>query len=102
MGMFDLTGKVAVITGSSRGIGRAIARAMVEQGARVVITSRKAEACEAVAAEFNTLWPDSAIAIPASISAKADLERLVEGSRGAFGRIDVLVCNAASNPFYGS
>ena len=102
MTLFDLAGKVAVITGSSRGIGKAIARQMVEHGARVVITSRKAERCEAVAAELNAIRPGAAIAIPASISIKTDLEHLIEDSRLAFGRIDILVCNAASNPFYGS
>jgi len=102
MSLFDLTGKVAVITGSSRGIGKAIAEQMAHHGAQVVISSRKAGACEAVAADLNDRRSGSAIAVPASISSKADLQRLVDESRRAFGRIDILVCNAASNPFYGS
>jgi len=100
--LFDLTGKVAVITGSSRGIGKAIAERMAEHGAKVVISSRKAGPCEEVAAEINTKSPGHAIAVPANISSKEDLQRLVDEARKAFGKIDILVCNAASNPFYGS
>ena len=100
--LFDLTGKVAIVTGSSRGIGRASAIELARHGARVVISSRKQEACEAVAAEINAEFGEGrAIAIAASISDKAQLEALVAGTRDAFGRIDVLVCNAASNPYYG-
>ena len=102
MDLFDLTGKVAVVTGSSRGIGKAIAERLAEHGASVVISSRKSAACETVAADLNATRPGSAIAIPASISVKADLQRLLDETRHAFGRIDILVCNAASNPFYGS
>jgi hypothetical protein len=101
MSLFDLTGKVAVITGSSRGIGRAIAEAMVEQGARVVISSRKAVACEETAAALNRTRAGAAIAAPANISSKEDLQRLIDEAGRAFGRVDVLVCNAASNPYYG-
>jgi len=101
-GLFDLTGKVAVITGSSRGIGRAIAERMAEQGAKVVISSRKAGPCEEVANLINEKSPGHAIAVPANISSKEDLQRLVDETRRAFGKIDILVCNAASNPFYGS
>ena len=99
--LFDLAGKVAVITGSSRGIGRAIAEAMVDQGARVVISSRKQDACEVVAAAINAKHPGAATAIAASISSKAALEELVAQTRAQVGPIDVLVCNAASNPYYG-
>ena len=99
--LFDLTGKVAVITGSSRGIGRAIAEAMADHGARVVISSRKQDACEAVAAAINAKHPGAATAIAASISSKAALEDLVARTTGEVGPIDVLVCNAASNPYYG-
>ena len=102
MGLFDLTGKVAVITGSSRGIGRAIAEAMAEHGAKVVISSRKAAPCEEAAAEINAAHPGAAIAIPANISSKDDLQNLVAKTNEALGRIDVLVCNAASNPHFGS
>jgi NAD(P)-dependent dehydrogenase (short-subunit alcohol dehydrogenase family) len=101
-GLFDLTDKVAVITGSSRGIGRAIAERMAQHGAKVVISSRKAGPCEEVAAGINEKNPGHAIAVPANISSKDDLQRLVDEAKKAFGRIDILVCNAASNPFYGS
>ncbi|HLK26491.1 MAG TPA: SDR family oxidoreductase [Caulobacteraceae bacterium] len=99
--LFDLTGKVAIITGSSKGIGRAIAERMAEHGAKVVISSRKAGPCEEVAAAINTKHPGHAISVPANISSKDDLQRLVDESRKAFGHIDILVCNAASNPYYG-
>jgi len=100
--LFDLTDMVAIVTGSSRGIGRASAIELARHGARVVISSRKQEACETVAAEINAQFGEGrAIAIAASISDKAQLEALVAGTRDAFGRIDVLVCNAASNPYYG-
>ncbi len=103
MELFDLTGKVAVITGSTKGIGRAIAEQMALHGAKVVISSRKADACEAVSAEINDrLGGDRAIAVPANISRKEDLEGLVARAREAYGKIDILVCNAASNPYYGS
>jgi NAD(P)-dependent dehydrogenase (short-subunit alcohol dehydrogenase family) len=101
MELFDLTGQVAVITGSSRGIGKAIAERMAEHGAKVVISSRKAGPCEEVAAAINEKHPGAAVAIPANISAKEDLQRLVDESRKAFGQIDILVCNAASNPYFG-
>ena len=102
MSLFDMTGKVAVVTGSSRGIGRAIAEAFAEQGARVVISSRKLDACRVVADGLNARHGDgAAIAAAANISSKAALADLVAAAREAFGRIDVLVCNAATNPYYG-
>jgi NAD(P)-dependent dehydrogenase (short-subunit alcohol dehydrogenase family) len=101
MTLFDLTGKVAVITGSSRGIGKAIAERMAEHGAKVTISSRKAGPCEDVAAEINARHAGAAIAVPANISSKDDLQRLVDEARKAFGKIDIVVCNAASNPYYG-
>jgi NAD(P)-dependent dehydrogenase (short-subunit alcohol dehydrogenase family) len=102
MSLFDLTGKVAVITGSSRGIGRAIALRMAEQGARVVISSRKLPACQAVVDEIEAAHGGGrAIAIPANISSKDDLRALIDGAIEAFGRVDILVCNAASNPYFG-
>ena len=103
MSSFDLTGKVAVITGSSRGIGRAIAEGLAAQGARVVISSRKQDACEDVAAAINAEHGQgSAVAIAASISEKAQLEDLFAQTRERLGPVDILVCNAASNPHYGS
>ena len=102
MSLFSLDGKVAVITGSSRGIGKAIAMRMAEHGARVVISSRKADACEQVAATINERHgAGRAIAVPANISSKDDLKRLADTTRERLGAIDVLVCNAASNPYYG-
>jgi NAD(P)-dependent dehydrogenase (short-subunit alcohol dehydrogenase family) len=99
--LFDLTGKVAIITGSSRGIGKAIAERLAQHGAKVTISSRKAGPCEEVAAEINAKSPSSAIAVPANISSKEDLQRLVDETRKAFGKVDIVVCNAASNPYYG-
>ncbi|MBY0518946.1 MAG: SDR family oxidoreductase [Sphingomonas sp.] len=102
MSQFDLTGKVAIITGSSRGIGKASAWELAEHGAKVVISSRKQDACDTVAAEINGKFGEgTAIAIAANISDKAGLQHLVDETRAAFGRIDILVCNAASNPYYG-
>lgn len=98
--LFDLTGKVAVITGSSRGIGKAVAFQMAEAGAKVVISSRKLEACEQVASELKAAGKD-AISIACNVSVKSDLQRLVDETRQTWGRIDILVCNAATNPVYG-
>ena len=99
---FDLTGRVAIVTGSSRGIGAATARKLAAQGAKVVIASRKQDACDAVAAEINAQHGEgTAIAVAASISRKDDLQNLVDQTRAQLGPIDILVCNAASNPYYG-
>jgi NAD(P)-dependent dehydrogenase (short-subunit alcohol dehydrogenase family) len=100
MKIFDLHGKVAIVTGSSRGIGRSIAEQLALAGAAVVISSRKADACETVAASIRAAG-GQAVAIPANISEKAQLEHLVDAARRAFGTIDILVCNAATNPYYG-
>jgi NAD(P)-dependent dehydrogenase (short-subunit alcohol dehydrogenase family) len=101
-GLFDLTGARAIVTGSSRGIGLAIATRMAEAGARVTISSRKADACEAAAAEINRAFgPERAVALPANISDRASLERLVDGANTAWGGVDILVCNAATNPYFG-
>src|ERR1700744_892345 len=102
MSLFDMSGKVAVITGSSRGIGRAIAERMAEHGAKVVISSRKQDVCDQVAKEINDKFGKAtAVAIPANISSKENLQHLIDESNRVFGKIDVLVCNAASNPYYG-
>lgn len=102
MSQFDLTGKVAIITGSSKGIGKASAFELAEHGAKVVISSRKQDACDTVAAEINAKHGDgTAIAVAANISDKAGLQNLVDETRSAFGQVDILVCNAASNPYYG-
>jgi dehydrogenase/reductase SDR family protein 4 len=98
--LFDLSGKVALITGSSRGIGRAIADVMAEAGARVVISGRKAEPCNVAAAEL-TARGYSALAVPGNVSSKEDLQRLVDTTMAKWGRIDILVCNAGINPAYG-
>ena len=100
--LFDLTGKVAIVTGSSRGIGLAIAAALAEHGCKVVLSSRKQDACAEVAHAINAQHGEGrAIAVAANISDKEGLQNLVDETRKAFGRIDVLVCNAASNPYYG-
>ncbi|HUP05945.1 MAG TPA: SDR family oxidoreductase [Caldimonas sp.] len=102
MDLFSLAGQVAVVTGSTRGIGRAIAERMAEAGAQVVISSRKADACAQVAASIEAAHgAGRAIAVPANISSKDDLRHLVDETMRRLGRIDVLVCNAASNPYYG-
>jgi NAD(P)-dependent dehydrogenase (short-subunit alcohol dehydrogenase family) len=98
--LFDLEDKVAVITGSSRGIGRAIAELYAEAGARVVVSSRKLDACEAVVAAIKERG-GRAIAVPCNISRKEECAALIERTREAFGRVDILVCNAAVNPYYG-
>ena len=98
--LFDLSGKVAVITGSTRGIGRGIAEQFARRGASVVISSRKADVCgevrDAIVATGGT-----ATAIPCNISDKAQLTALVDGTVAAYGGIDIVVCNAAVNPYFG-
>jgi NAD(P)-dependent dehydrogenase (short-subunit alcohol dehydrogenase family) len=101
MSQFDMTGKVAIITGSSRGIGEAIAHEMADHGAKVVITSRNIGPCEDVAAAINAKHPSAAIGVASSLSSKESLQAMIDAGRAAFGHIDVLVCNAASNPHYG-
>lgn len=102
MTLFDLTDKVAIVTGSTRGIGRAIAETYALAGARVVISSRKQAACDEVAAQIDAnAGGRCAIGIAANISDKAALERLVSETRAHFGKVDLLVCNAATNPYYG-
>jgi dehydrogenase/reductase SDR family protein 4 len=99
--LFDLSGQVALITGSSRGIGKAIAEQMAAAGAKVVISSRKQEACDEVRDEIKARGGE-AISIACNIGRKEEVEGLVKATLGQMGRIDILVCNAAVNPFYGS
>lgn len=100
MNPFDLSGKIAVVTGSSLGIGRAIAEHMARAGASVVISSRKEKPCQEVAAAI-VKEGGKAIAVPANVSKIGDLEHLVKETTRQLGPIDTLVCNAAANPYYG-
>lgn len=97
---FDLSGKVAVITGSSKGIGRAAAHALAAVGAKVVISARKADACEVVAEEIRAKGGE-ALVLPCNISRKPEVEALIAETERAWGQVDILVCNAAINPVYG-
>ncbi|WP_339634432.1 SDR family oxidoreductase [uncultured Sneathiella sp.] len=103
--MFDLSGKTAVITGSSKGIGKAIAHQMALAGAKVTISSRKADICEEVAAEINASLPEGssgkAVSVPCNINSKESLRNLVDETHKVFGDIHILVCNAALNPYFG-
>ena len=97
---FDLTGKVAVITGSSRGIGRSSAELLAKLGAKVVISSRKADACQEVAEGIKKAGGDAHV-IPCNISRREEVEALISGTTKHYGKVDILVCNAAVNPYYG-
>ena len=98
--LFDLTGKTAIVTGSTKGIGRSIAEALARSGANVVVSSRKADKCEEVAASIKAEGLEAS-AIPCHIGKREDVEHLVAETRSQYGKIDVLVCNAAVNPYYG-
>jgi len=98
--MFSLAGKVALVTGSTKGIGKSIAEEMANAGAKVVISSRKADACEAVRAEFEARG-QAALSVPCNVGRKEEVESLVEATLRKWGKIDILVCNAASNPAFG-
>lgn len=100
MSLFDLSGKVAVITGSTRGIGKSIAEELAAAGARVTVSSRKADACEAVSKEFTARGIEH-LARPANVSRREDLQALADAALDKWGRIDIVVTNAASNPYYG-
>lgn len=98
---FDLTDKVAIITGGSRGIGEAIARAYVAAGASVVVTSRKPENVEPVAAAINADYPGRALAITAHAGRQSETQAVVEQTVAYFGRLDIAVNNAGTNPHFG-
>lgn len=103
MSLFDLKGKVAVVTGASRGIGEAIAYRMAEHGAKVVVSSRKVDACQEVVDKINGEFGEgTSIAVGCNISYKEQLQGLVDQANEAFGQIDIMVCNAAVNPYFGS
>ena len=97
---FDLNGRTAIVTGSSRGIGRAIAETLARAGARVVVSSRKTEACKIVVAAIEESG-GTAISLPCNVGHKDQLATLVGETRRQFGAIDILICNAAVNPYYG-
>jgi NAD(P)-dependent dehydrogenase (short-subunit alcohol dehydrogenase family) len=100
--LFDLSGKVALVTGASKGMGQAMAEGLAEHGAKVVISSRKLDQCEAVAKALNDkLGPDTAVPIACNIGYKDQLQALVDATHEKLGLIDVLVHNAGINPFYG-
>lgn len=97
---FRLDGQVAIITGSSRGIGKQTALLMARLGAKIVVSSRKAEACEVVATQIKAEGGEAAV-IACNVSRKPEVEALIAGTVAQFGRIDILVCNAAANPAFG-
>ncbi|MEM7251317.1 MAG: SDR family oxidoreductase [Pseudomonadota bacterium] len=104
MSMFDFTDKVAIVTGSTKGIGKAIAARLAEEGAKVVVSSRKADACDAVTAEINKDYARNggeAIAIPCHVGQRDQLEQLVAKTLDKWGKITTLVPNAAANPYHG-
>jgi NAD(P)-dependent dehydrogenase (short-subunit alcohol dehydrogenase family) len=99
-GLFDLTGKVALVTGSTRGIGRSIAEELARAGAKVCISSRKQDACEETRKALETQGFE-VIAQPCNVARKEELQALVDATRKQWGHIDIVVANAASNPYYG-
>ena len=101
--LFDLTGKVALLTGASKGMGKAMAEGLAEHGAKVVVSSRKLDQCEETAAEINAKCGEgSAVAIACNIGYKEQLQALVDETHEKLGKIDILIANAGVNPYYGS
>lgn len=98
--LFDLSGKIALVTGASRGIGEAIAKLLAEQGAHVLVSSRKIEGCQAVADAINNAG-GKAEALPCHIGNMQDIEQVFSHIRQQYGRLDILVNNAATNPYFG-
>ncbi len=98
--LFDLSGKVALVTGSTKGIGKSMAEELARAGCKVVVSSRKADACEAVRAEFEKQGFE-VLAMPCNVSRKEDLQQLADKTIAKWGRIDIAVANAAANPYYG-
>ncbi len=98
--LFDLKGKVAIVTGSTRGIGKSMAEELARAGCKVVVSSRKAEACEAVRAEFEKQGFE-VLAHPCNVSRKEELKALVDKTLAKWGRVDIAIANAAVNPYYG-
>lgn len=104
MSLFDLSGKVAVVTGATKGIGRGIAQQLAAHGAKVIISSRNQGSCEAVAGELNAQYGGGAViahGIACNLNEIEDIERLARRSIEVFGGVDILVCNAAVLPFIG-
>src|SRR5260221_14627046 len=97
--LFDLSGKVALVTGSTRGIGKSMAEELARAGCKVVVSSRKAEACEAVRAEFEKQGFE-VIAQPCNVSRKEELKSLVDAATAKWGRGDIAIANAAGKPYY--
>lgn len=98
--LFDLAGKIALVTGATRGIGRSIAEELGKAGAKVAICSRKADACAETEADLARSGIE-VLAMPCNVSRKEELQVLVDATRARWGRIDIVVANAATNPYYG-
>src|ERR1700675_4965276 len=98
--LFDLSGKVAIVTGSTRGIGKPMAEELARAGARIVVSSRKADGCEAVPPQFEKQGFE-VLAQPCNVSRKEELKALVDNTVARWGRVDIAIANAAVNPYYG-
>lgn len=98
--LFDLSDKVALVTGASRGIGEEIAGVLASQGAHVIVSSRKLEGCQAVADSIVESG-GSASAFPCNVGSMDDIAAVFEHIRGQHGKLDILINNAATNPYYG-